>query len=43
MTGAACRDAGLAQLDGREREVLRLVAQGLRTGEVAAEPSASAR
>ena len=35
-TGAASRDAGLVSLTGREREVLRLVAQGQRTVEVAA-------
>lgn len=35
--GPAARDAGLAGLTRREREVLRLVAQGLRTAQIAAE------
>ena len=35
-TGPAANEAAAATLTGREREVLRLVAQGLRTGEVAA-------
>ena len=41
--GAAFNNADPTSLTGREREVLRLVAQGLRTGEVAAELGLSPR